>query len=212
MARVGRGENGKGSETGRCKVDSKAGRLNGDNGRLTNTCNPPHVLTGTGAIQLAGNPLVYRVNTKAGYLLHSMNYHDFIILNAGVRYDDCHITAANNTARNAADNGIYSYNAGLVVKPVKIGSLYIAYATAADPVGDELDATSSAYGGLSATQNATQIFGPQKSRSWEVGTRWELFNRRLLLSAAPFETEVSNARETTLAGIPGYTSGHVLRL
>ena len=127
---------------------------------IVSVYNPPHILIGSSPIQLAGNPLLYRVDTKAGYLMDTANYHDFIIVNAGIRYDDYHITAANNTSSNSADDGITSYNAGLVVKPVKIGSIYVAYATAADPVGDELDATSSSYGGLAATQNPTQIFGP----------------------------------------------------
>jgi catecholate siderophore receptor len=177
---------------------------------IVSVFNPPHYLYGSGSIQLAGNPLRYNVGTNAGYLMDTANYKDFIILNGGIRYDDYHIRAANNASSNVANDGITSYNAGLVFKPVKIGSLYVAYATAADPVGDELDATSSSYGGLAATQNATQIFGPQKSRSYEFGTKWELLKRHLLVSAAPFETIVTNARETAPNGFPGYTSGQIV--
>ena len=177
---------------------------------IVSVYNPPHVLVGSNPIQLAGNPLRYHVDTEAGYLLDTANYHDFIILNAGIRYDDYHITAANNSSSQGADDGITSYNAGLVVKPVKIGSIYFAYATAADPVGDELDATSSSYGGLAATQVATQIFGPQQSRSYELGTKWELLKEHLLVSAAPFETDVTNARESVPNGLPGYTSGQIV--
>ena len=177
---------------------------------IVSVYNPPHILIGSSPIQLAGNPLLYRVDTKAGYLLDTANYHDFIIVNAGIRYDDYHITAANNTSSNSADDGITSYNAGLVVKPVKIGSIYVAYATAADPVGDELDATSSSYGGLAATQNPTHIFGPEKSRSYEAGTKWELIGGHLLATAAAFETDVTNGRETAPAGLPGYTSGQIV--
>jgi catecholate siderophore receptor len=136
---------------------------------------PPNEVYGGSPITLAGNPLNYKVDTNAGYLMDTANYHGFLILNAGIRYDDYHITAANNSGSSAANDGIPTWNANLVVKPVKIGSLYVAYPTAADPVGDELDATSSSYGGLAATQLATQIFGPQKSRSYEVGTKWGLF-------------------------------------
>ena len=56
----------------------------------------------------------------------------------------------------------------------------------------------------------TQIFGPQKSRSYEFGTKWELFDRHLLVSAAPFQTDVTNARETAPNGLPGYTSGQIV--
>jgi len=175
---------------------------------IVSVYDPPHYFYGAAPIQLAGNPLRYSVDTKAGYVLDTADYHNFIILNAGIRYDDYHIRAANNTSASSANDGITSYNVGLVVKPVRIGSIYFAYATAADPVGDELDATSSSYGGLAATQ--TVIFGPQKSRSYEVGTKWELLSRHLLVSAALFETDVTNARETAPAGLPGYTSGQIV--
>ncbi|HUO44768.1 MAG TPA: TonB-dependent receptor [Burkholderiales bacterium] len=159
---------------------------------------------------LTGNPLRYEVDTNAGYLIDTANYNDFIIVNGGVRYDDYGITAANNTRSQSADDGITSYNVGLVVKPSKISSIYAAYATAAEPVGDELDATSSTYGGLAPTQSSTQIFGPQKSEAYELGTKWELFNQHLLATAAAFRTDVTNARETAPAGLPGYVSGQIV--
>jgi len=177
---------------------------------IVSVYDPPHYLYGAGTIQLAGNPLRYNVHTNAAYVMDSANYKDLIILSGGIRYDDYHITAANNANSRLEDTGITSYNVGLLVKPVKIGSIYFAYATAADPVGDELDATSSTYGGLAATQLATQIFGPQKSRSFEVGTKWELLHQHLLVSAAPFQTDVTNARETAPANLPGYTSGQIV--
>jgi catecholate siderophore receptor len=177
---------------------------------IVSVYDPPNYIYGSGSIRLAGNPLRYRVGTNAGYLMDTANYREFVILNAGVRYDGYHITAANNTSSRSADDGLTSYNIGLVVKPLKIASVYAAYATAADPVGDELDATSSSYGGLSATQNATQIFGAQKSSSAEVGTKWDLFDQRLLASAAAFQTDVTNARETAPAGLPGYTGGQIV--
>ncbi len=177
---------------------------------IVSVYDPPNYIYGSHPIVLAGNQLNYNVNTKAVYLMDTASYHDFIILNAGIRYDDYHINSSNNTSVQSADDGIPSWNAGLSVKPVKITSIYFAYATAADPVGDELDATSSTYGGLAPTQSATQIFGPQKSRSYEVGNKWELFRGHLLATGAVFQTDVTNARETAPANLPGYTSGQIV--
>jgi catecholate siderophore receptor len=177
---------------------------------IVSVYDPPNDVYGANPIALAGNPLKYKVGTSAGYLMDTANYHDLIVLNGGVRYDDYTISAANNAGSQSVHDGIPSWNVGLAVKPVKIASIYFAYATAADPVGDELDATSSSYGGLAATQKATQIFGPQKSRSYEVGNKWGLFKEHLLATAAIFETDVSNARETAPAGLPGYTSGQIV--
>lgn len=172
--------------------------------------NPTNYLYGAGVAKLTGNPTRYRVNTTAFYLIDTINLSNNVLLNGGIRHDDYNITSSNNASSRQAEAPITSYNVGLTVKPAKNGSIYIAYATAAEPVGAELDATSSSYGGLSATQNPLQIFGPQLTRSTELGTKWELFDSHLLATAAVFQTNVANARETAPANLPGYTSGQIV--
>jgi catecholate siderophore receptor len=82
------------------------------------------------------------------------------------------------------------------------GRVYVAYATSANPVGAEFDGTSTAYGGLNPTLAGgnTQIFGPEKNKAIELGTKWELFDRHLLLTAALFQTTKDNARESQNVG------------
>jgi catecholate siderophore receptor len=175
---------------------------------ITPVANPVHYVFGSQGPVLGTNPIRYRIDTNAGFVTDTLNYNDLVILNGGIRYDDYSITSQNNTSSRRADDGIWSYNAGIVVKPTRNGSVYFAFATAADPVGAELDATTSAYGGFSPTQN--QIFGPIRSRSYEFGTKWQIFDGHLLATAAAFKTDVSNARETAPAGIPGIVSGTIL--
>ncbi len=168
---------------------------------------PTNFISGLGTPALGGNPQIYNVNTNSVYLLDTANYEDKLLLNAGLRFDDYGITSSNNTSSAATNNGIVSYNVGVVYKPIPIASLYAAYATSADPVGDELDATASAYGGLSPSQPVSQVFGPQRSQAIEFGTKWELFDQRLLATAAAFQTNVENARESTPAGLPDPQGG-----
>ena len=177
---------------------------------IVSVFDPTHYLYGAGTAHLTGNPLKYDVDTRAGYVMDTANYNDVILVNGGLRYDDYKIQSSTNTSSRSADSGITSYNVGLVYKPLKNASIYAAYATAAEPVGAELDATSSSYGGFSATQNQAQIFGPQRSRAAEVGTKWELLDQHLLATAAVFQTKVTNARETAPANLPGYTSGQIV--
>src|SRR5262249_41290468 len=82
-------------------------------------------------------------------------------------------------------------------KPLPNGSVYVAYATSANPVGAEFDGTSTAYGGINPALAGgnNQIFGPEKNASTEIGTKWEFFDRHLLFTAALFETTKENARE-----------------
>src|SRR5258708_12407985 len=91
-----------------------------------------------------------------------------------------------------------TFNVGAVIKPLPIASLYAAYATSSNPVGAEFDGTSVQYCGLSPSLNGNpnQIFGPEQNRGIEVGTKWELFDRHLLVTAALFQTEKDNARES----------------
>ena len=152
---------------------------------------------------------VYKINTNAGYVMDTANYKDFVILNGGIRFDAYGVTSSNATASQYANSNITSYNVGLVVKPAEEISLYGAFATGADPVGDEVDASASAYGGLAPTQPTGQVFAPMKSMAYEVGVKWSLFDDHLLATAAAFRTDVTNARETAPAGIPGFTSGQI---
>jgi catecholate siderophore receptor len=92
---------------------------------------------------------------------------------------------------------MFNYNFGLTVKPLPFGSVYAAYATSSNPVGAELDATGTAYGGLAVSNSVFQALSPEENKSTEVGTKWELFDRHLLLTGALFETVKSNARETS---------------
>ena len=155
----------------------------------------------------AGLPTKVAVDTKSVYLLDTANYNDLVILNGGIRYDDYNIKAAGFGTQNnipnvwsnqEQHNGIPNFNLGLVLKPLPIASIYAAYATSSNPVGAEFDGTSVQYGGLapSLNGNPNQIFGPEKNTAMEVGTKWELFDRHLLVTAALFQTEKDNARES----------------
>jgi catecholate siderophore receptor len=150
---------------------------------------------------VASMPTKIAIDTASPYLLDTINYNDFIILNGGIRYDDYSITTGGYSkgvfGAQAAEFGMPNYNAGVTVKPLPNASVYAAYATSTNPVGAEFDGTSTAYGGLApiVAGNANQIFGPEKNKAYEVGTKWELFDRHLLLTGALFETTKDNARE-----------------
>lgn len=155
---------------------------------------------------LAGLPTDLVVDTKSFYVLDTANYNDFIILNGGVRYDDYGINVTGYGTRNNMPNqfgaqsqqyGLTNYNGGILIKPLPFASIYAAYATSANPVGAEFDGTTAQYGGLAAVVNGNgnQIFGPERNKSAEIGTKWELFDRRLLVTGALFQTEKENARE-----------------
>jgi catecholate siderophore receptor len=153
--------------------------------------------------QILGKGKVYdaTIDTIGVYLTDTIHLSKEWIVNAGVRFDDFErdqvggtgaagtTNPADNTARVQAN--LFSWNAGIVYKPVPIGSFYVAYATSQSPIGSELDSNGAQYNGLSPFLVDVP---PQQARSVEIGTKWELFNRKLLATAALFQTDVNHAR------------------
>jgi len=181
--------------------------------------------TGTNPVW-SGLPTRIAIDTASGYLIDTASYNNLVILNGGIRYDDYNIKVSGFGATGGNPNpalfgsqeqhhGMPNFNVGLTLKPLPISSFYVAYATSSNPVGAEFDGTSAQYGGLAPflAGNPTQIFGPEKNRALEAGTKWELFDRRLLVTAALFETEKDNARESqTVGGVSLITAGAAYRI
>ena len=164
--------------------------------------NPPNLIPFTASPTLTGNPTTVPLQTNSVYMLQTANYRDFVILNGGVRYDDYNVSASKAGSEIGLVSQLVNYNAGIVIKPLPFASIYAAYATSANPVAAEIDGTSATYGGLNPTSTINQIFGPQRNKAYEVGTKWELFDKHLLATAALFRTETENAREV----VPSATS------
>ncbi|TGV29206.1 TonB-dependent receptor, partial [Mesorhizobium sp. M8A.F.Ca.ET.142.01.1.1] len=80
--------------------------------------------------------------------------------------------------------------AGVVFKPAANGSIYLSWGTSSTPPGmDGGDGSD----GLSA---AVADLKPQDTKNLELGTKWDLFDQRLNLTAAIFHTVMNNARVT----------------
>ena len=76
---------------------------------------------------------------------------------------------------------------------------YVAWATGADINSGESDTgTNCGYGGLcSATINGDVVYQakPERSDNFEIGTKWEFFDSRLLVTAAGFQTDKKDVME-----------------
>lgn len=147
--------------------------------------------------------IAYGDHAKAGeiknlgvYVTDTIGLNDKLDLNLGIRFDDYESTNFKDTV---SDN-LVSYQVGSIFKITPNGRLYANYATSLNPSGDNLGQAGGADGVSSGNRLADNI-DPEKSRSIEIGTKWELFNQRLGLNAALFETRKTNARSTDPQGI-----------
>ena len=78
-----------------------------------------------------------------------------------------------------------SWRTALVFKPASNGSIYFAYGTSFNPSAETL-----------ALSASTAAVAPEENKTIEVGSKWDLFSRRLSLRTSVFRTTKENARET----------------
>jgi catecholate siderophore receptor len=174
----------------------------------------PGAIPFTGTILRANSPTEIQVDTKAYYVLDTLNFYERIFVTGGARIDDYDLKAQSFnpagavTSTLARHDRMFNWNAGITYKPVPIGSLYAAYATSSNPVGAELDGTAVDYGGITA---ASAILGPELNTSAELGTKWELIDRHLLVTAAVFQNTKDQAREQINANLVTASGAYEVR-
>lgn len=135
------------------------------------------------------------------YLLDNIEINPKWLLDLGLRWDQFdteQITHATG-AKLKNDKSFFTYQTGVTFKPAENGSIYASFATSANPVGVDGGDGSEAIG------QAYMDLNPEESRTYELGTKWDLLNERLNLTAAVFRTEKQNTRIQLDAGT--YTNG-----
>ena len=133
-------------------------------------------------------------STIAAYLFDTMKFNEQWLLTGGLRFDRYRTNfftlsapLANGTqtatTQEKSDN-LVTGKVGLVYKPASYASIYAAYATGAQPPGGNFT--------FPTTLNTANInnlnVDPQESRTAELGTKWDLLDNRLALTAAAFRT------------------------
>lgn len=128
--------------------------------------------------------------TQSVYLLDNIALHPQWLLDLGIRWDKFDTKQVDNSSKTqiTSDTDFFSYQAGITFKPTENGSIYASYATSANPVG--VDAGDGSEGIGQAYANLK----PEESRTLEIGTKWNVLNDNLFLTAAVFRTEKNNAR------------------
>ncbi|GEP42779.1 TonB-dependent receptor [Brevifollis gellanilyticus] len=156
------------------------------------------------------------LDTVSAYVFDTISIGDHWQLSGGLRYD--HIEAEAR-GRGTGDffggssegptntDDLFSWKAAIIYKPVEYGSIYFGYGTSFNAT---VDGTTPGGLGLNTPTNLTSAqLDPEESRSYELGTKWDLLKERLSLSAALFRTEKTNAR-TTFAGITSLAGDFVV--
>lgn len=172
--------------------DIKTGTISADVIPQTNLFNPTPNDPYTGNTTYGPrNNLVNRTKTQAFYIFDTAKLHKQIELNLGLRYDDFKIS--NSTLKN--HDTFLNYQVGVVYKPLPYGSIYVSHGTSSNPSGETQGQAGGADGSGAGTLTPTNAeLKPEKNRTYEIGTKWDLLNNDLLLTAALFRTEKVNGR------------------
>lgn len=140
-----------------------------------------------------------KTDTAALYLFDTIKLNEQWQVNAGLRGEHYNTVSSAavltdgkliSTRLEKSDN-LFSWRAGLLYKPASNGSIYLAYATSQTPPGGANFTLSATAGNINGAQ-----MDPQKTSNLELGTKWDLIEKKLAVTAAAYRTE--NKNELTL--------------
>jgi catecholate siderophore receptor len=138
-----------------------------------------------------------RANSYAAYINDQVDLNKQWKLVGGIRYDRFQASqrdinqispaaglAQTDTTLRQTDN-MFSYRTGAIYQPTDIGAYYLSYGTSFNPSAETVTLTAANTG-----------VAPEKSRSMEIGGKWDLLQGDLSLNTALFRIDKNNARTT----------------
>ncbi|KQO24227.1 TonB-dependent receptor [Acidovorax sp. Leaf76] len=127
------------------------------------------------------------------YFQDTVAINDTLKLVGGLRYDNFKASYKNATGAlsNSRSDSLVSPRVGLLFQPTELTSYYVSYGTSYNTSGDTYQ-----FGNPGTTTARTANTDPEKSRNFEIGSKFELFERRALLGVAAFYSQKYNERNT----------------
>jgi len=131
-----------------------------------------------------GNLPKSSANSVGLYANDTISFNEQWKLVTGVRWDRFNAEINNSISLPAyavQDSSFSSLREGLIFQPSDTQSYYLSYGSSFDPLLEQMTFT-----------NGTQGLPPTKTRSYEVGAKWDILDSKLSLSAAAFNEKQSN--------------------
>lgn len=148
----------------------------------------------------------YHIRTSSLTAMDTVDFNEQWSAFAGIRYDHFdykNIVGSTTKVTHKYSDGFVNGNAGLTYKINSLGNVYASVSSSTDINGGESDVGGSCgYGGI-CVPTGSQISDakPEKTVNYEIGTKWQLLQQKLLATAALFRTIKSDVQEGT-----GYTT------
>ena len=159
--------------------------------------NPAYLTTPANSATDVGNLADANATSVGTYVNDTLELNKEWKLVGGVRWDRFRAGLTNTISTATppllkADQTVSftSVRGGVIYQPSDVQSYYASYGTSFNPSLETLVATA-----------GTQNLAPEKSRSYEVGTKWDVLDGNLSLTSALFDIEKTNSRSQVSPGI-----------
>jgi len=190
---VGRG----GPGAGYCIIDSNGNEVAGINNLLQRS------------VTKGDEDSDWNIKTTSIYLMDTVDLNDKWTAFGGLRYDYYdYKTTANfdpdgrggplpSVPTDFKDkDGFWNGHLGASFKITPNANVYASFSTATNLNGGESDVgTSCGYGGICVDGSDPSLGGPEKTDSWELGTKWRFNDNKLLATAALFRITKTDVME-----------------
>lgn len=133
------------------------------------------------------------LENQAIYLFDTVKLNDQFDINGGIRWEHNKGDYTAGTYTNGVftsqgerfenTDNLFSYRIGGVYKPLPNGSIYIAYGNSKTPSKSSVNGSCT---------DATCNVDPETAENYEIGTKWDVLDNQLSLTAAIFRNERTN--------------------
>lgn len=151
----------------------------------------------------------WNVDTVALYLMDTVDLNEDWTAFGGVRYDYYDYSTfayfdpdgrtgplGRELTEFADEDGFWNGHIGVSYRINNQANVYASYSTATNLNGGESDVgTSCGYGGICVDSSDPQLGDPERTESWELGTKWKLNEGKLLAEAAIFQITKDDVME-----------------
>jgi catecholate siderophore receptor len=143
------------------------------------------------------------LDNRALYAVDTLKFSEAWQLNLGARYERNEGSHRTDTiATNGAvtpgtevinDDNLFSYRGGLVFKPTAATSYYLSYGNSKTPSKASVNGACTSNAAPTAGTNNCNV-DPETAVATELGTKWDLYDGRLSLTAALFRNDREDYR------------------
>ena len=147
----------------------------------------------------------WRIKTLSLSVMDTVEVTEKLEVFSGVRLDrfDYRNTVQNTTTlaqtTYAYDDDLWNFHVGTVYKLTDEGNVYLNWSTASEINGGESDlGANCGYGGVCTVNGNPALVTesrPEKTTNLELGTKWNLFDEKLLATAAVFQVTKDDVME-----------------